>query len=109
MFQYDLQGNLIKIWNSVTDISNYYKISKSNISNICRKNNNFFKEYYWSYSEENKENIILKYKIFKNKKSIIKLCNEKYKKIYNKKTNTSEYSKYLRLTNKIILLLNKMS
>lgn len=109
VYQYDLQGNLIKVWDSVTNISNYYKISKSHISNVCRKNKNFFKEYYWSYSKEDKENIILKYNFFKNKNNIINLCNEKYERIYNKKTNKSEYLRYLRLTNKVITLLNKIA
>lgn len=42
--EYDLQGNLLRIWDSITDAANYYGLSTSNISAACkgkiRKTNN---------------------------------------------------------------------
>ena len=53
--QYDLEGNFIKQWCSLTDAANYYNICISSITNCCKgktlKANNFI----WKYSEkENK-------------------------------------------------------
>ena len=108
VFQYDIFGNLLKTWNSVMEMANYFKIKSSTISNICTRRKFFGGKYYLSYVKENKENIIIQYEIFQNKNKIINLCNKKYQKIYSNKVGKQEHSKILQTTNEIISLLNKM-
>ena len=36
VYQYDLNGKFIKRWDSLTDVANYYKVSKATISACCR-------------------------------------------------------------------------
>lgn len=35
-YQYDLNGNLIKVWNSMKEAAEYYNVSKCSISGCCR-------------------------------------------------------------------------
>lgn len=52
VYQFDLQGNLIKVWKSVSEASKEFKNSKSArvaISNACNKTTRQAYGYYWSY------------------------------------------------------------
>lgn len=46
-YQYDLEGNFIKEWNSVKDAADYYKISASDISHAVYTSKNYG-GYYWT-------------------------------------------------------------
>lgn len=50
--QYDLQGNLIKIWDCMMDIERELKIDHSFISQCCKGKNKTAKGYIWRYYEE---------------------------------------------------------
>ena len=50
--QYDLKGNFIKEWESITSANNYYKIkSSSSISQTCRGKYKTCKGFIWKYIE----------------------------------------------------------
>lgn len=49
--QYDLSGNLIKIWNSITDIEKELKIPHSHIVECCKGKRPTAKKYIWKYKE----------------------------------------------------------
>ena len=49
--QYDLQGNLIRQWNSTREIERELKISHSLISSCCRGERDLVKDYIWKYKE----------------------------------------------------------
>ena len=55
VYQYDLEWNLVKIWDSVIDIEKELGISTGNISNCCRKKKYYEKQYshgyYWTYEK----------------------------------------------------------
>lgn len=55
IYQFDLKGNLIKTWDSIKDITNYYKINKDRIA-MCIKDKRSFNNFFWS----DKENINIK-------------------------------------------------
>lgn len=50
--QYDLDGNFIKTWNSVTEISNTFKISRTCIIDCCKKIQKTSHGYKWEYASE---------------------------------------------------------
>lgn len=49
VLQYDLQGNFIKEWKSVSAIVKYYNYSQGLISNCCRHERNKAYGYKWEY------------------------------------------------------------
>ena len=50
--QYDLEGNLIQIFNSAADVNRYFGISPKNTKiTVAAKNNSVYKGYYWKYIE----------------------------------------------------------
>lgn len=49
VIQYDLQGNLIKEWESVSAIAKHYNYSQGAISNCCRHERNKAYGYKWEY------------------------------------------------------------
>lgn len=51
--QYDLNDNLIKIWNSVKEISEYYNISKCCIHDCCKGRQKTSAGFIWKYYEFN--------------------------------------------------------
>lgn len=50
IYQYDLNGNFIQEWESITCASIYIKVHKSRLSRVVKRNenNNFCKDYYWT-------------------------------------------------------------
>jgi len=50
--QYDLNGKLIKIWNSLLEVSNYYKTSYNSISNCCNGKSKTSIGYKWKFFNE---------------------------------------------------------
>ena len=55
--QYDLQGNIIKKWNSIIEASKELNISCNNINaccnnKYCRPGNNIYKGYKWMFLED---------------------------------------------------------
>ena len=47
--QYDLNGNFIKTWDSATDISKKYNITKQSIVSCCRNKSKMCMNYKWQY------------------------------------------------------------
>jgi hypothetical protein len=47
--QYDLQGNLLKIWDGVIDASKSLKINEHNISSCCHNRRKTAGGYIWKY------------------------------------------------------------
>lgn len=47
--QYDMDGNLIKVWDSMTDIADHYDVTKSSISACCRGKAKSCMNYVWRY------------------------------------------------------------
>jgi group I intron endonuclease len=45
--QLDLDGNLIKIWNSITEAANTLGLNQSSISSVCNKPNRTYNNYKW--------------------------------------------------------------
>ncbi len=59
--QFDLNGNLIKKWGSITSVANFYNIDGSAISKVCRDKRKTYKGFIWKYNEiENIEDEIWK-------------------------------------------------
>jgi|APGre2960657373_1045057.scaffolds.fasta_scaffold02354_6 hypothetical protein len=56
IYQYDLNGNFIREWDSIKEASVYCKVHKSTLQKIAVKevNNNYCKGYYWSSKFSNK-------------------------------------------------------
>lgn len=55
VFQFDLQGNLIKTWKSITEASKLFtdnKAAKTAISNVCNNKSNQAYGYYWSFKNK---------------------------------------------------------
>lgn len=53
--QYDMQGNLIKIWDSISDAARELKANPSNIAKCCSNTNNTYKTtsgYIWRFFED---------------------------------------------------------
>ncbi len=50
--QYDLQKNLIKIWNSMSDVERELGISKGNVSACCKKKNKTAGGFIWKYYDK---------------------------------------------------------
>lgn len=55
MYQFDLAGNLLKVWPSIADASAEFSnidAAKSNISNVCTKITQSAYGYYWSFKNK---------------------------------------------------------
>ena len=52
VLQYDKNGNLIKKWNSMTEASKHYNISRSNISLCCLRKRKTAGGFIWKYFDE---------------------------------------------------------
>ena len=50
--QYDLQGNIVKNWNSISDASRELGIARANISACCRNKRKIAGGFAWKYYEE---------------------------------------------------------
>lgn len=70
ILQYDLEGNFIKEWKSITEINNHYNLKSSIINKCCLGYSKSSINFQWKYKNEN-----IKYKInpiknnYKGKKS----------------------------------------
>lgn len=54
-YQYDLNGNFIKEWGSITEASNFLNVnSTSGIVGCCKFRYNFFKKFIWRYEYSDK-------------------------------------------------------
>lgn len=49
VYQYDLENNLIETYNSLTDVSKKYKVSKAAISIVCNGKSKTCKGFIWSF------------------------------------------------------------
>ena len=54
VYQYDLNGNFIREWNSIKEASIYYKCNQSNISKVILNKQNSAKGFKWKLKQENK-------------------------------------------------------
>lgn len=53
VYQYDLEGNFIKEWNKIIDITNELGFDKSGINKVCREKNGYtYKGFQWRYKDE---------------------------------------------------------
>lgn len=52
VYQYDLEGNFIKKWDRMKEATDYYNMSKSNISNACKGIQKSTGGYQWRYTKE---------------------------------------------------------
>ena len=50
--QYDKKGNLIKIWESIKQASEFYKVSRTCIKDCCTGRQKSCKGFVWKYYEE---------------------------------------------------------
>ena len=55
VYQYDLNINLIETYNSLTDVSKKYQVSKSSISNACNGKSKTSKGFIWSFNQIEKK------------------------------------------------------
>jgi hypothetical protein len=53
VLQYDLNGEFIKVWDSVNDVLNYFNINQMNIHKACRTPNYQSRGFMWRLYEEN--------------------------------------------------------
>ena len=53
ILQYDLQGNFVKEWDSLTEAGKYTKTNKSHICQVCKKQRNKAGNYIWKYKDAN--------------------------------------------------------
>lgn len=53
--QYDLNGNLIKVWLSAYEVYRNKKINYRNINSCCRRKRKTAGGYIWKYSEESED------------------------------------------------------
>lgn len=53
IIQYDLQGNFIKEWNSISEASKTLNINLGNIAECCKKHRKTAGGYIWKYKEVN--------------------------------------------------------
>ena len=53
VYQYDLEGNFIKKWNSITEVSNYFNVYPSLISRCLKGTTKSYKKYLWRYYSDN--------------------------------------------------------
>ena len=51
IYQYDLSGNLIKLWDSITKAAEYYNIDKTGIQHCCKGTLKTYYNFIWSYKE----------------------------------------------------------
>lgn len=51
IYQYDLDNNFIKEWNSIDEASKYLKINRGNIGSCCNKRRNTAGKYKWKFKE----------------------------------------------------------
>lgn len=123
IYQYDLSGNYIKSWKSITIAAQYYKVSSTSIYKSLTNENRHSANFQWSYIKEDKvKNLVRIYacytlngdlvSTFNNAKeasryvgternaNIIRACNTngKYMNYYWVKYDTYEIPKNLRPT-----------
>lgn len=59
IYQYDLNGNFIKEWNSIAEAANFYGVYAQNISKCCKKKCKTIGGYIWEYKNKEKNNEII--------------------------------------------------
>lgn len=58
--QYDINSNLLDIFNSWEEVVSKLGFNGNSIKNACRgKRNHFYKDYFWFYSKENSDNSLV--------------------------------------------------
>lgn len=76
--QYDKKGNLIKIFNTPSEITNELSFDYSGIYKVCHGNGNYAYGYVWRFEGDSFD----KYTIKSGKKKINQYCNEQYIKTF---------------------------
>ena len=51
IYQYSLEGDLVRVWESAYRISKELMIDRSNIIACCKGRNKTYKNQYWAYHE----------------------------------------------------------
>ena len=52
IIQYDLQGNIVKKWDCISDAARFYNVRPGNINNCLAGRNKTYKGYIWRYAGE---------------------------------------------------------
>lgn len=60
LYQYDLEGNYIRTWNSITKAAEFYNIDKTGIQHCCKGLLKTYYNFIWTYNELTKENFKLR-------------------------------------------------
>jgi len=99
VYQYDLEGNFIKKWDSLSDIQRELGYTLSSVARCCRKQISCitYKNFQWSY----KNNITTKIKKYKNLEKIIIQYDMNLNKI-KKWNSATEAGAVLNISNKCI-------
>jgi len=93
IYQYDLDGNFIKEWASITEAANTFNVGKSYLGKLIKNNlnGNFCKEFYWYYSLIK---TIEKKKYRRDNRKGVIMINPKSNKIIKKFKTTLEAFKF---------------
>lgn len=84
VYQYDLQGNFIRKWSSMTSINKSLKYSISEISVCCNKKQKYAYNYQWSFIREKLSEVSKERKLYSTSRRIIqKTLDNKVIKIWN--------------------------
>lgn len=62
VYQYDIDGNFIKEWKTLSDAANFYNCNISSLSACCRNKAKTAKGFQWSYIKENRTKIVRKHR-----------------------------------------------
>ena len=100
--QYDLQGNIIKKWNSMIEASRELNILCTKINSCCKGREKTYHGYIWRFTDENIEKITNIEEYLKRKKSISRKIQEgkrvaqysiydEFIKIWNSSSEATEY------------------
>jgi len=90
VYQYDLDGNFIKEWDSATDVATHFKVNPSLISSCCNKNSATKSScgFQWSFNKFDK---LKPYKNDKSKKILQFSLNGKFIKEWNSKLEAMKF------------------
>jgi len=58
IYQLDMNDNILKLWNSVTDAANFFKITPSSISSVCNGRRKTCKNFKWKFKNIIEKKII---------------------------------------------------
>lgn len=93
IYQYDLEGNLIRIWNSITKAAEHYNIDKTGIQHCCAKKLKTYYNFIWTYSPLNNIDYEYRKSNFNKFKVALFDFNENLIKKFNSMTEAAKYAK----------------